>query len=65
MEKLYIKCSGCGDSFTIAIHHSKSDSITTPRTWGASLDLWLNDHWNHIDVDKPISEAFTLEGREG
>jgi hypothetical protein len=64
MDRLMIRCSGCGDGFTLATPAVNSNKLNAYNTWGANLDLWLNHHWPHISASKPLGEAFTLEDNE-
>jgi hypothetical protein len=61
MERLMIKCSGCGDAFTLA---DKDGALFMDfRRWRANLDSFLNQHWEH-NPGKTASQAFTLEDNE-
>jgi hypothetical protein len=63
MERLMLKCSECGD--TIVIADDTAGALRMPDALHKeNYNAWLDHHWEHVDMSKPLGEAFTLEDNE-
>jgi hypothetical protein len=62
-NRLMIRCSGCGDAIVIA--RETPDGLRMPyELHKENYNSFLDGHWPHVDPDKPLGEAFTLEDDE-
>ena len=63
MDRLMIKCTGCGDAIVIA--RETEDGLRMPHEiHKVNYNNWMDEHWPHRDEGKLLGEAFTLEDNE-